>query len=70
MQKIALFITIIAFITVRGVFDSVATRYDLMNDAMSLYAQRHWKHHFVRQLPLSRVPSVNGQQRYIDVAAG
>ena len=28
---------------VRGVFDSVATRYDLMNDLMSLGIHRLWK---------------------------
>jgi len=32
---------------VRGVFDSVATRYDLMNDLMSLGVHRLWKRHFV-----------------------
>jgi demethylmenaquinone methyltransferase/2-methoxy-6-polyprenyl-1,4-benzoquinol methylase len=30
---------------VRGVFDSVATRYDLMNDLMSGGAHRLWKHY-------------------------
>jgi len=29
---------------VRGVFDSVADRYDLMNDLMSGGAHRLWKH--------------------------
>ena len=28
---------------VRGVFDSVATRYDLMNDLMSMGLHRAWK---------------------------
>lgn len=32
---------------VREVFDSVADRYDVMNDLMSLGAHRLWKHHFV-----------------------
>lgn len=32
---------------VRGVFDSVARSYDLMNDLMSLGVHRLWKRHFV-----------------------
>src|SRR5271165_2514202 len=35
---------------VRGVFDSVATRYDVMNDLMSLGIHRVWKRIFVTQL--------------------
>ena len=35
---------------VRGVFDSVAPRYDLMNDLMSLGVHRVWKHIFVTDL--------------------
>ncbi len=35
---------------VRQVFDSVATRYDLMNDLMSLGIHRAWKHEFVAAL--------------------
>ena len=34
---------------VREVFDSVATRYDLMNDLMSFGVHRLWKRHFVSQ---------------------
>ena len=34
---------------VRGVFDSVAERYDVMNDAMSLGIHRVWKSVFVRR---------------------
>lgn len=34
---------------VRGVFDSVATRYDLMNDLMSAGLHRLWKRHTVEQ---------------------
>lgn len=37
---------------VRGVFDSVASKYDLMNDVMSGGMHRLWKNHLVRQLPL------------------
>src|ERR1700709_993307 len=35
---------------VRAVFDSVAPRYDLMNDLMSLGIHRAWKRDFVRGL--------------------
>jgi demethylmenaquinone methyltransferase/2-methoxy-6-polyprenyl-1,4-benzoquinol methylase len=35
---------------VRAVFDSVAPRYDLMNDLMSLGVHRVWKHVFVTAL--------------------
>src|SRR5688572_31711546 len=35
---------------VRDVFDSVAKRYDLMNDLMSLGVHRLWKDSFVAQL--------------------
>ena len=35
---------------VRAVFDSVAPRYDLMNDLMSLGVHRAWKHIFVGAL--------------------
>jgi demethylmenaquinone methyltransferase/2-methoxy-6-polyprenyl-1,4-benzoquinol methylase len=35
---------------VRAVFDSVAPRYDLMNDLMSLGVHRVWKHIFVTDL--------------------
>ena len=35
---------------VREVFDSVAPRYDLMNDLMSLGIHRMWKHVFVTLL--------------------
>src|SRR6202142_338530 len=35
---------------VRAVFDSVAPRYDLMNDLMSLGLHRAWKHVFVTAL--------------------
>ena len=49
---------------VRGVFDSVAGNYDLMNDLMSGGAHRLWKH-FV----LSLTGLANGQ-RALDVAGG
>ena len=37
---------------VRGVFDSVASRYDLMNDLMSGGLHRLWKHFTVGQAAL------------------
>lgn len=50
-------------------FSSVASSYDLMNDAMSLGIHRLWKDHFVRSLdPHSRSPSA--PFRSLDVAGG
>lgn len=49
---------------VRGVFDSVAARYDLMNDLMSAGVHRLWKSVF-----LDRVNPQPGE-RLIDVAGG
>ncbi len=49
---------------VRAVFDSVAPRYDLMNDLMSLGVHRAWKHLFVTDLnPRPRL-------RLLDLAGG
>jgi demethylmenaquinone methyltransferase/2-methoxy-6-polyprenyl-1,4-benzoquinol methylase len=49
---------------VRAVFDSVAGRYDLMNDLMSLGIHRWWKAEMVRWL------NPRAGQRLIDVAGG
>jgi demethylmenaquinone methyltransferase/2-methoxy-6-polyprenyl-1,4-benzoquinol methylase len=49
---------------VRAVFDSVASRYDLMNDLMSLGIHRWWKEEMVRWL------APRPGQRLIDVAGG
>jgi demethylmenaquinone methyltransferase/2-methoxy-6-polyprenyl-1,4-benzoquinol methylase len=49
---------------VRGVFDSVATRYDLMNDLMSFGVHRLWKR-FATQLTGARAG-----QRVLDLASG
>jgi demethylmenaquinone methyltransferase / 2-methoxy-6-polyprenyl-1,4-benzoquinol methylase len=49
---------------IAGVFDSVATRYDLMNDLMSMGLHRLWKRFTVEQ---SHVRSGN---RVLDVAGG
>jgi demethylmenaquinone methyltransferase/2-methoxy-6-polyprenyl-1,4-benzoquinol methylase len=49
---------------VRGVFDSVASKYDLMNDLMSLGLHRAWKAYAVA------VADVRPGQRVLDIAAG
>ncbi len=49
---------------VRGVFDSVASRYDLMNDAMSGGLHRLWKRFAIAKTGL------RSGQRALDVAAG
>ncbi|KAH7885362.1 UbiE/COQ5 methyltransferase [Phlebopus sp. FC_14] len=51
---------------VKGVFDSVASKYDLMNDATSLGVHRLWKDTFVATLK----PGWRGPLRCIDVAGG
>ena len=49
---------------VRGVFDSVATRYDLMNDLMSMGLHRAWKACTVM------VANVGEGSRVLDIAGG
>ncbi|MCC6303357.1 MAG: bifunctional demethylmenaquinone methyltransferase/2-methoxy-6-polyprenyl-1,4-benzoquinol methylase UbiE [Gammaproteobacteria bacterium] len=49
---------------VRGVFDSVAGRYDLMNDLMSLGVHRLWKRF------ATEFAGVRAGQRVLDLAAG
>jgi demethylmenaquinone methyltransferase/2-methoxy-6-polyprenyl-1,4-benzoquinol methylase len=49
---------------VRGVFDSVATRYDLMNDLMSFGIHRLWKRFAVE------LAGVQRGQRVLDLASG
>jgi demethylmenaquinone methyltransferase/2-methoxy-6-polyprenyl-1,4-benzoquinol methylase len=49
---------------VRAVFDSVAPRYDLMNDLMSLGVHRAWKNIFVTAL------DPNPRHRLLDLAGG
>ena len=51
---------------VKNVFDSVASKYDLMNDASSLGVHRLWKDSFVSSLR----PGRKGPLRCIDVAGG
>ncbi len=49
---------------VRAVFDSVASRYDLMNDLMSLGIHRLWKRHAIE------LSGVRRGQRVLDLASG
>lgn len=51
---------------VKNVFDSVASSYDLMNDASSLGVHRLWKDDFVSSLK----PGKKGPLKCIDVAGG
>jgi ubiE/COQ5 methyltransferase family len=51
---------------VKDVFDSVASSYDLMNDASSLGIHRLWKDTFVSSLK----PGRKGPKRCLDVAGG
>ena len=58
------------FHLVKGVFSSVASSYDVMNDAMSFGVHRLWKDTFVSQLnPGQKNQSAPGV-RCIDVAGG
>ena len=49
---------------VRGVFDSVATRYDIMNDVMSLGLHRGWKRYAVHSA------DIKPGQTVLDLAGG
>jgi demethylmenaquinone methyltransferase/2-methoxy-6-polyprenyl-1,4-benzoquinol methylase len=49
---------------VRGVFDSVASKYDLMNDLMSMGLHRAWKAYAVN------VAHVKAGERVLDIAGG
>ncbi len=49
---------------VKGVFESVASRYDVMNDVMSLGVHRIWKQQFIKKL----APRANTD--LLDVAGG
>ena len=54
---------------VGGVFSSVASSYDVMNDVMSFGVHRLWKDHFVRKLDPGSRGSFHPQQ-ILDVAGG
>lgn len=49
---------------VHGVFESVAKKYDLMNDLMSLGVHRLWKRHFIA------MSDIQPGQRVLDLAGG
>ena len=49
---------------VHGVFESVAGKYDLMNDLMSLGVHRLWKRHFIA------ISDIQSGQRVLDLAGG
>ena len=49
---------------VRGVFDSVAQNYDVMNNLLSAGMHRLWKDHLVRKI------SPRAGLHYLDVAGG
>lgn len=49
---------------VRGVFDSVASKYDVMNDLMSMGLHRVWKAYTIA------VADVRGGDRVLDIAGG
>jgi len=49
---------------VHNVFDSVASKYDLMNDLMSLGVHRLWKRHFIA------ISGIQPGQRVLDLAGG
>lgn len=49
---------------VRGVFDSVADQYDLMNDLMSAGVHRRWKNYLIRKI------RPRAGLNYLDVAGG
>ncbi|KAM9900216.1 hypothetical protein OXX59_000888 [Metschnikowia pulcherrima] len=55
---------------VRGVFSSVASKYDVMNDAMSFGVHRLWKHHFINRLDAGMRPSSTKPLDFLDVAGG
>ncbi len=49
---------------VRGVFDSVANKYDLMNDVLSFGAHRLWKHYTIA------TSNVKAGDKVLDIAGG
>ena len=55
---------------VGGVFSSVASNYDLMNDVMSMGVHRLWKHHFINRLDAGMRPSSSEPLHFLDVAGG
>lgn len=52
------------YFLVKTVFANVAKKYDLMNDAMSLFIHRLWKDYYVEKLKITK------DSKVIDVAGG
>lgn len=52
------------------VFSSVASKYDVMNDIMSLGIHRLWKDHFINKLDPGKRPNSTEPLNFIDVAGG
>lgn len=55
---------------VGGVFSSVASNYDLMNDVMSMGIHRLWKSHFISRLDAGMRPGLSTPLDFLDVAGG
>lgn len=55
---------------VGGVFSSVASNYDVMNDVMSMGVHRLWKSHFINRLDAGMRPGSNRPLDFLDVAGG
>ncbi|RLV95728.1 2-methoxy-6-polyprenyl-14-benzoquinol methylase mitochondrial [Spathaspora sp. JA1] len=55
---------------VGGVFSSVASNYDIMNDAMSMGVHRLWKSHFIDRLDAGMRPGSSRPLDFLDVAGG
>lgn len=55
---------------VKGVFSSVASNYDIMNDVMSLGVHRLWKSHFINRLDAGMRPGASRPLDFLDVAGG
>ncbi|CAN3363928.1 2-methoxy-6-polyprenyl-1,4-benzoquinol methylase, mitochondrial [Diutina catenulata] len=55
---------------VGNVFSSVASKYDVMNDVMSMGVHRLWKHHFINRLDAGMRPGADRPLDFLDVAGG
>lgn len=55
---------------VRGVFSSVASNYDVMNDVMSMGVHRLWKKHLISKLDAGMRPNSDTPLAFLDVAGG
>lgn len=55
---------------VKGVFSSVASNYDVMNDVMSMGIHRLWKQHLISKLDAGMRPNSNEPLAFLDVAGG